>query len=314
MKERTTGIKWTHHTFNPWWGCEKISPGCAQCYAETFSFRTGHANLWGGPKSERRFFGYKHWQEPIEWNRAAQNTRLLDGKKVIHWRANRGVYMAETPIQSMRKEEGILTRMDADSFLALPRPRTFVFSASMADILEDRDDTIPAFIQLMETIHATQELTWQLLTKRPDMFPVRLEKAYRHANKIGMMIAGYILSLWSNGEIPENVWFGTTAENQEELDRRLPHLGRIPAAKRFLSVEPMLGPVVLPDSAPVDWVICGGESGKNCRHIPIDLGLKLAAQCESLQIPFFWKQDSGPLPGQQGRIPSEYWENQQFPA
>ena len=79
----------------------------------------------------------------------------------------------------------------------------------------------------------------------------------------------------------------------------------------------MVGPVVLPNTnlaLCIDWVICGGESGKNARVIPIECGLDLAEQCEQFRIPFFWKQDSGPLPGQQGRIPSEYWENQQFPA
>lgn len=61
-------IQWTHHTFNPWWGCVKVSPACKNCYAESFAKRTGHA-VWGG--SERRFFGVKHWVEPIKWNEAA---------------------------------------------------------------------------------------------------------------------------------------------------------------------------------------------------------------------------------------------------
>jgi protein gp37 len=63
-------IQWTHHTFNPWWGCEKVSPACKNCYAEAFAKRTGHA-VWGGDTSPRRFFGGKHWQEPLKWNRAA---------------------------------------------------------------------------------------------------------------------------------------------------------------------------------------------------------------------------------------------------
>jgi protein gp37 len=66
MGERTS-IAWTDHTFNPWWGCEKVSPGCANCYAESLARRWGH-NIWG-PGSERRVFGAKHWNEPVEWNR-----------------------------------------------------------------------------------------------------------------------------------------------------------------------------------------------------------------------------------------------------
>ena len=63
-------IQWTDHTFNPWWGCVKISPGCAHCYAETFSKRTGHA-VWG-VDAPRRTFGAKHWAEPLKWNDEAQ--------------------------------------------------------------------------------------------------------------------------------------------------------------------------------------------------------------------------------------------------
>lgn len=62
-------IEWTDHTFNPWWGCVKVSPGCEHCYAEAFSKRTGHT-VWG-PTAERRFFGAKHWAEPHQWNEAA---------------------------------------------------------------------------------------------------------------------------------------------------------------------------------------------------------------------------------------------------
>lgn len=63
-------IEWTHHTFNPWWGCVKVSPGCAHCYAETFAKRTGNA-VWGA-ESPRRFFSDKHWDEPLWWNTAAK--------------------------------------------------------------------------------------------------------------------------------------------------------------------------------------------------------------------------------------------------
>ena len=63
-------IEWCHHTFNPWWGCVKISPGCAHCYADSFATRTGHDV--GGPDAPRRFFGDKHWQEPLKWNEEAK--------------------------------------------------------------------------------------------------------------------------------------------------------------------------------------------------------------------------------------------------
>jgi protein gp37 len=67
-----TGISWTDHTFNPWWGCTRVSPGCVNCYAETFDKRVG-GDHWG-PGKPRREFGDKHWNEPLKWNRDALRT------------------------------------------------------------------------------------------------------------------------------------------------------------------------------------------------------------------------------------------------
>jgi protein gp37 len=64
-----TGIAWADHTFNPWWGCMKVSPGCVHCYAETLAHRYGH-EVWG-PDGVRRFFGDRHWAEPMAWWRRA---------------------------------------------------------------------------------------------------------------------------------------------------------------------------------------------------------------------------------------------------
>lgn len=65
----TTEISWTDHTFNPWWGCERVSPGCQHCYAETLAKRF---NVEWGKNADRRFFGDKHWNEPLRWNKAAE--------------------------------------------------------------------------------------------------------------------------------------------------------------------------------------------------------------------------------------------------
>jgi protein gp37 len=66
---KNSSIEWTHHTFNPWWGCTRVSPGCKHCYAETFAHRIGE-DIWG-PKAKRRFFGDTHWREPLKWNAEA---------------------------------------------------------------------------------------------------------------------------------------------------------------------------------------------------------------------------------------------------
>jgi protein gp37 len=98
-----TKIEWCHHTFNPWWGCQRVSPGCEHCYAEAFAKRTGH-KVWGGMVTERRLFGDKHWAEPIKWNTDAakagerrrvfcasmadvfEDRRDLDGERARLWR------------------------------------------------------------------------------------------------------------------------------------------------------------------------------------------------------------------------------------
>lgn len=68
-------IEWTHHTFNPWWGCTRVSPGCEHCYAETFAKRVG---VKWGVQADRRVFADKHWAEPIKWNRSAGERRVRE--------------------------------------------------------------------------------------------------------------------------------------------------------------------------------------------------------------------------------------------
>lgn len=71
---KTTEILWCDHTFNPWWGCTKISEGCANCYADSFSNRLG-LKIWGAD-ADRRFFGDAHWEEPLKWDRAARKAGI----------------------------------------------------------------------------------------------------------------------------------------------------------------------------------------------------------------------------------------------
>ena len=70
---KNSSIEWTDHTFNPWWGCAKVSPGCENCYAEAWAKRVGE-KIWGASQS-RRFFGEKHWDEPLKWNEDAKSGR-----------------------------------------------------------------------------------------------------------------------------------------------------------------------------------------------------------------------------------------------
>lgn len=97
-----------------------------------------------------------------------------------------------------------------------------VFCASMADVFEGHSDTLPHLTRLFILIENTPHLIWQLLTKRPQHILTLLPQRW-------------------HGEMPENVWIGTSVENQAAADERIPHLLRVPAKVRFLSMEPLLG-------------------------------------------------------------------------
>lgn len=175
-----------------------------------------------------------------------------------------------------------------------------VFCSSMADVFEahpsidyEREN------KLWPLIRETPWLDWQLLTKRPERILRRLPAD------------------WGDGY--PNVWLGTSVENQEWANRRIPALLRVPAAVRFLSAEPLLGPIDLAFAfwhgvhpgerkwrttpSPVQWVIIGGESGATRRECEVEWIASIVEQCRAAGVTPFVKQDSGRLPGKQGRIP-----------
>ncbi len=215
-------IEWTHHTFNPWWGCVKVSEACKHCYAETWAKRVGQ-KVWG-PTASRRFFGEAHWKEPFKWDREAG----ADGE------------------------------------------RRRVFCASMADVFEDRIDLADTRKRLWPLIEATPNLDWLLLTKRPEN--VRA-------------LAGWDKT-W-----PENVWLGTTVENQETAKLRIPEIAAIPAKVRFLSCEPLIGELKIRKWLPeIHWVIAGGESGPHARPSDPAWFRSLRDQCIAGGTAFHFKQ------------------------
>ena len=208
----------------------KVSPACKHCYAESWAKRVGQ-NIWG-IRAERRFFGERHWDEPLRWNAEAEAA----GK------------------------------------------RARVFCASVADVFEDRRDLDLWRERLWLLITTTPALDWLLLTKRPE--------AVRR------------LTPWQN-EWPNNVWLGATVEDQELAEERLPILCEIPAVVRFISAEPLLGPLDLdPWLHDLDWVITGGESGARARPSSPSWFVALMNQCMAADVPFHFKQWGDWGPGQ----------------
>lgn len=228
-------IEWTDHTFNPWWGCIRVSPGCEHCYAEALAKRYGH-NVWGPAKTtERRMMSENYWKQPLKWNKEAEKT-------------------------GQRKR---------------------VFCASMADVFEDHPQVVEARRQLFDLIGSTIHLDWLLLTKRPE-------------NILRMLPENW------GGNTLINMWLGTSVENQEQADKRIPELLKVPAKVRFLSCEPLLGDVMLRRWVPpskegwapssIHWVIAGGESGHGARPMHPDWARILRDQCQAAGVPFLFKQ------------------------
>lgn len=166
-----------------------------------------------------------------------------------------------------------------------------VFCASLADVFDNKVD--PEWRRdLWELIKATPNLDWLLLTKRPQN------------------IMRFLPDDYGVDKYP-NVWLGTTVENQDEASRRIPHLLDIPAAVRFLSMEPLLGEVDLSQVLPkigggeerldyisaldegIDWVITGGESGSHFRSADPDWFRSLRDQCAARETAFLFKQWDG---------------------
>lgn len=166
--------------------------------------------------------------------------------------------------------------------------RARVFCSSLADVCEDRPDLVEPRQRLMRLIRVTQNLDWLLLTKRPGAF-TRLFDWERHDHRFA-------------GAWPRNIWVGTTAENQEWADARIPSLLEVPAAVRFVSVEPMLGPVDLSRylldiyhegvmaCRGVHWVIVGGESGAGARPMNPAWARAVREQCKAAGAAFHFKQ------------------------
>lgn len=224
-------IEWTDHTFNPWEGCQKVSPGCDNCYAEARDHRFTGGKHWG-PHALRRRMSEANWRQPHKWERNAF---------AFHERHGR---------------------------------RQRIFCASLADVFDNKAPKGERE-RLWQTIRDTPTLDWLLLTKRPEN------------------IAKMLPPDWGDGWL--NVWLGVTMEDQGNFDRRWPVLASVSAAVRFVSYEPAVGPLTIGEARP-DWLICGGETGPERRHMEPDWARAVRDECAVAGIPFFLKQMTGKAP------------------
>lgn len=283
MSEETK-IEWADATFNPWIGCTKLSPGCANCYAEELmDKRYGRVN-WGKGNPRSRT-SEANWKLPLRWNRKA-GADLLSAAHILRDEkaGNHNIEWAK----------------------AVRRPR--VFCASLADWL-DPEVPIEWLAEMLDTIRRTPHLDWLCLSKRPELWGERISSVRSYLSNVAPHTAqiSWTASWGDDVSIPSNVWVGTSVEDQKRAEERIPELLRIPARVRFLSCEPLLGPVDLHtlyeggspnnltalDSGLIHWVICGGESGPNARPMNPDWARSLRDQCRAAGVAFFMKQMGG---------------------
>lgn len=186
-----------------------------------------------------------------------------------------------------------------------------VFVNSMGDLFHEQ---VPfewieeVFQEIRLSAQHNEGHSFMILTKRPE----RLLKntSWEDGDPSNGDYSSGVVPMYKLLPWPKNLWLGVTCETQEQADKRIPLLLQIPAAVRFISVEPMLGLVVLPDEyltgeyAPVDfggamteqngpkinWVICGGESGPGARPMHPDWVRSLHDQCQDASVPFYFKQ------------------------
>jgi len=220
MSEKT-GIQWTDSTWNPVTGCTKVSPGCDNCYAETFAER------WRGIKGHHfeQGFDLKLWPDrldiPLKWK----------------------------------------------------RPRK-IFVNSMSDLFHK--DIPDSFIDaVFDVMRRANQHTFQVLTKRPER----------------MKFFGW----------DKNIWAGTSIES-EQYEFRIDRLRLVNSYTKFLSLEPLLGPLHNLNLDDISWVIVGGESGHGARPMKVDWVRSIRDQCIEQNVFFFFKQWGGVNKKANGRM------------
>jgi protein gp37 len=192
-----------------------------------------------------------------------------------YWNAEQKTVMPRQYAQPFSTVQLLPERLDAP--LREKRPR-MIFVDSMSDLFHSQipDEYI---FQVFEVMRQAHWHTFQVLTKRP----------------------GRLRRLGSRLQWPSNVWMGVSIE-RDELTPRADALRTVPAAVRFLSCEPLLGPLPSLKLEGIHWVIVGGESGPQARPIQKEWVIDLRDRCLNAHIPFFFKQWGGRTPKAGGRL------------
>jgi len=286
-----TSIGWTDHTFNPWWGCTRVSPGCVNCYAETWDKRTG-GDHWG-PGRPRREFGDKHWNDPIRWDRAAG---LLGIRRRVFTASMADVFDEEAPAGAVARLFALMRATpNLDWQVLTKRPERIkaslppdwgagypnVWLGTSAESQEWADRRIPSLLAVPAVVH--------FISAEPLLGPL---------DDLG----GWLRPLWRCSKC---------GESSGNLDSQ---------AFEFCSDETVNEK---PERPGLAWVITGGESGSGARDMDLAWARDIVKECRFAEVPVFVKQLGEPWAGANGAAdakggdPTEWPEDlrvQEFPA
>tara|TARA_R110002020_G_scaffold383182_1_gene593840 strand:- start:1720 stop:2715 length:996 start_codon:yes stop_codon:yes gene_type:complete len=256
--EKHTNIHWSDSTWNTHNGCQKISPGCDNCYADSQT----------GPNSRT---GFGTGDKPLIFGKgrvSAKGTNGTQSWEVIQGRKK----MAES---NWKKPLTRNNRAAKNQSIALS------FSNSMGDWLEDNPYVNELRPRLWDIIRKTPYIHWQLCTKRANRIEECLPPDWND---------------YENGY--PNVWLGVSVESKPWAFRANKYLSNIRAAVRFVSFEPALEPIHdALDYTNIDWVIVGGESGTNRRPFDMNWAKLMQKECEANNVTFFFKQEGAHYSG-----------------
>lgn len=234
------------------------------------------------------------------WNPVTGCTRVSPGCDNCYAATLAGRLLAEVYRARIPAVDNDITRHDPFAVRLwperLPQPRAWreprmIFVNSMSDVFHA--DIPGEFLRSMfRTMKEASWHTYQVLTKRP----ARAMRFWEENN-----------DLFQGGPFPEHIWIGTSVE-EDAVSHRVRHLQLVPAAVRFLSCEPLIGPLH-PDLEGIHWVIAGGESGLVRRPMKKEWVRVIRDRCMERGVPFFFKQWGGRTPKAGGReLDGEYWD------
>jgi protein gp37 len=311
-------IEWTQETWNPLIGCSKVSPGCKNCYAIQTAWIRQH-----NPKMAERYAGVVektaggslNWTGKVNVVESVLEKPLKKKKPTMYFvNSMSDLFHEAVPFEVIDKVFAVMALCPQHTFQVLTkRPARMVeyFKHLDEDIEEIRQAAEIIVCDHAEYFHITKKLKGEA---KEHIGPIEITSQLLPQLKqagwgwdVSYFDHGKESNLVYEGELPfKNIWLGVSVENQKTANERIPLLLQVPAAVRFLSCEPLLGPVDLsfnvqfehPDNEGygieaikgVDWIIVGGESGNNARPMHPDWAQSLRDQCQMAGVAFFFKQ------------------------